>query len=208
MAIVSFKYGFVFIKTTKTAGTSLEVHLARHCDEGDIVTPILPSVDGHVPRNYSLPGGAKLYNHISAAEISASTGKLLDGFFRFCFDRHPVDKCLSHFGMLTNSPHHRSSDAPKSWSEYLDRGSFPVDAEKYVGSDGRLLVDRVFRYEQIDEALREIAMIVRIPYAPLTVRAKSGFRSGVPSVSSVLADPSARKRIFDAFQPTLQFTGY
>lgn len=50
--IISHKHRFIFVKTAKTAGTSLEVFLAKHCGEDDIITPTFPLVDGHRPRNY------------------------------------------------------------------------------------------------------------------------------------------------------------
>ena len=38
--IISHRHKFVFLKPRKVAGTSVEVALARHCGEEDIVTPI------------------------------------------------------------------------------------------------------------------------------------------------------------------------
>lgn len=38
--ILSRSFGFLFIKNKKTAGTSLEIALSRHCREDDIVTPL------------------------------------------------------------------------------------------------------------------------------------------------------------------------
>jgi hypothetical protein len=38
--ICCFSKRFLFIKTRKTGGTSLEIDLSRHCGPGDIITPI------------------------------------------------------------------------------------------------------------------------------------------------------------------------
>ena len=38
--IISHKYKFIFLKTTKTAGTSVEISLSRFCGDDDIITPI------------------------------------------------------------------------------------------------------------------------------------------------------------------------
>lgn len=50
--IISHKHKFIFIKTKKTAGTSIEVFLSQFCDENDVLTPIYPAVSPHTPRGY------------------------------------------------------------------------------------------------------------------------------------------------------------
>src|SRR5437762_6689028 len=40
--IISHKHKFIFIKTVKTAGTSLEVFLSQHCGPDDVLTPFAP----------------------------------------------------------------------------------------------------------------------------------------------------------------------
>lgn len=59
--IVSHKHRFIFIKTRKTAGTSIEISLSRYCGESDILTPItlsdepLRGVHGCAAQNYLCP---------------------------------------------------------------------------------------------------------------------------------------------------------
>lgn len=40
--IISHKHKFIFVKTRKTAGTSVEIALSRHLGPDDIITPISP----------------------------------------------------------------------------------------------------------------------------------------------------------------------
>ncbi|MDO8972354.1 hypothetical protein [Reyranella sp.] len=57
--IASRKYGFIFIKTMKTAGTSIEMAIGPHCGPEDILSPINPKFDrqrveaGVYPRNFA-----------------------------------------------------------------------------------------------------------------------------------------------------------
>ncbi len=55
--IVSHQHRFVFLKTVKTAGTSVEVLLRRLCGPADIITPIdekEPVAQGLLPRNFAV----------------------------------------------------------------------------------------------------------------------------------------------------------
>ena len=70
MAIISYRHKFIFVKTVKTAGTSIEVHLAAKCGPKDIVTPIIPSNPDHQPRNFD--GEGKIFrNHMPARDPAA-----------------------------------------------------------------------------------------------------------------------------------------
>lgn len=207
MAIISFRHKFIFVKTRKTAGTSIEVHLAAKCGPKDIVTPITPPNPNHQPRNFDSDGDL-FKNHMPAREIRRLKPRAFESFFTFCFERHPIDKCLSQFAMFVNAPWLERPGAPTTWEDYLAQGKFPVDAERYTDRDGALMVDRVFRYEELSGALAEIERRVGVAFGPLTANEKSGYRHGVPTFDEVSANAEQRRIIMKAFAPSLRHTPY
>src|SRR5215471_4733089 len=108
--ILSYKYKFIFIKTAKTAGTSIEYFLSKHCGPQDIVTPIVPPLQGHQPRNYegfinpipeilqrpgklfsalrhTMASCTKFYNHMPAREVKNRVpANVCSNYFKFCVE--------------------------------------------------------------------------------------------------------------------------
>jgi len=58
--IISHKYQFIFLKTAKTAGTSIEIALSRFCGQDDIITPV--SVEDELKRQAA--GGVAPQNYL------------------------------------------------------------------------------------------------------------------------------------------------
>lgn len=134
--IVSHKHKFIFLKTRKTAGTSIEIALSRFCGEKDVITPInkvderirtqlsyrgpqnfrvLSSgsgpQDGRVPSQQDARRASRspaYYNHMLAKEARAIIGtKTWDEYFKFCFERNPWDKIISAYYWRTRNCEHR-----------------------------------------------------------------------------------------------------
>ncbi|WP_442046491.1 hypothetical protein [Novosphingobium sp. YAF33] len=208
MTLISFSHQFAFIKTYKTAGTSLEVHLSRMMSKDDIVTPISPPNRDHIPRNYVQGEGNVFVNHMPASLIKRILGHAYQSLFTFCFERHPIDKCLSYFAMTQNGVGEHWEKTAATWEEYVEQGDFPVDTRLYVGTEGELLVDRIFRYEEMSDALQEICDVTGMQLPPLTSREKSGYRVGVPTFGDVAGTKWQYDRIMTAFESSLAFTAY
>jgi hypothetical protein len=209
VAIISFSQNFIFIKTRKTASTSLEVHFADECTGRDIITPIYPENPMHKPRNYLGQNGAVMfYNHMTATQVRYRCPDSFQNCYKFCFERHPVDKCLSHFAMLLNSPFHRGEGNPASWEDYLERGQFPIDTDLYTDEEGKLIIDKIYKYEEIIEAIADITVKTGIRNRRLTVREKSGFRYDVPTFAEIVERSDHCDVIWKAFESTLRFVDY
>lgn len=200
--IISHKYKFIFIKTQKTAGTSIEVDLNHHLGRNDISTPVYPKVDGHVPKNYKNGYFKKDFvNHMSACEIIKNIGEnTFKSYFTFCVEREPVDKCISYYSMLKNSPYHRSNKSI-SFNDYINDGIFPNDVAKYTSDDGKLLVNKILKYENLEQELQDVSKIIGLDFV-LQSRVKSGFREKIHITKT------QKKIIYKSFSNSLIYTGY
>lgn len=204
--IVSHKYEFIFIKTAKTAGTSIEVDLNKVLGETDIATPIYPAVEGHKAQNYvvknNILGSIECRNHMSAREVKKVVGKSIwDEYFKFCVEREPVSKVISHYSMLVRSPHHNQKTKNLSFDDYINMRKFPIDTLKYTDKNGLLIVDRILKYEDLDKELTAVASQLHFNME-FSTRAKSGFRLDLQ------VSKEHSEIIYDAFSSSTRFTGY
>lgn len=227
--IISHKYKFIFIKSKKTAGTSIEVFLSRIAGPDDIVTPIFPRVDGHQPRNYmgswnyfnpswyfhSDGGvrkeinralkGLKFYNHIPAYLVQKRIPPpIWNTYFKFSVERNPWDKTLSHFYHLRSL---RSPDM--TFDEYLDLGNFCKNIQYYTHPTTKeIMVDQIARYEHLDEDLQGIFASLGIPFSgKLTESAKRNYRTERLDYRAVY-NTKQRELIEHAFIDEIELHGY
>lgn len=212
MAIVSFSRNFVFVKTTKTAGTSIEVDLSKVAGDDAIVTPIYPPVEGHIPRNHAAPDGTqRFFNHMPARQIREFIGAdTYNAMTVFCVEREPVAKCISDFHMQRNSPlHNKDGSYKKTWAEYVEAGRFPVNTGLYSeGPTGNrhLIVNRILRYDTLSTDLTDLMGSLGVQGFSLEARAKSEYSQTV-LIRPEDVTPAQRALIYDAFAETFALTG-
>ncbi len=224
--IISHQFRFIFIKTTKTAGTSLEIFLAEQGGPRDVVTPIEPPVPPHRPRHFEgwwnplpelidgvtdprqtfreLLARRKYYNHMPARLVRARAGApAWNKYFKFCVERNPWDKTLSHYHMLRSR-----AGGDLSFDQYLAQGRLPVNFGKYTDGAGRLLVDEVLRYENLNEELARVCARLGLPFSgSLDPGAKSEMRTDRRPYREVYTD-AQREIVARAFAREIAFFGY
>jgi hypothetical protein len=210
--IISHDYKFIFIKTNKTAGTSVEIALSKFCGPDDIVTPISGNDEAQrkemgytgaqnyqaerrlLPRRISSLLGMSekkaFFNHISAGRIRAQIPReTWDSYFKFCIERNPWDRAISgYFWKNRKEPR-------QPLIEWLKNGGHKVLQERgrdlYL-IDGDIAVDRVIRYENLSDELEEIRLNLGLPEPLELPNAKSSSRKGARDYREIFGEEERR----------------
>ncbi len=179
--ILSHKHKFIFIKTQKTAGTSLEIALSEICGPDDVITPISPKDEAYRkelgyrgPQNCTIPlstyskrdlaksvWGLKrleFYNHIGARAVRRHIpADIWNSYFKFSFERNPYDKVISLYHWSGKR------DGFSSILEYIKSGKVSKMGGFNLYTDNSMpIVDEVYQYEQMEEALRDISQKLKL----------------------------------------------
>jgi len=230
--IISHKYKFIFVKTRKTAGSSLQTYFCRHCGDSDIITPIDKPEGSYKAQNYSgffnpvprmkeqYPSTRKMLrtmwrflsfkkfnSHIMAAHIMRRIPKdIWDGYYKFSVDRNPWDKVLSHYHFVRQRYSEFNEDI--TFDEYLEKAELPYNYEIYTDKNKELLVDRVIKYENLDEELGDIFGRLGVPYeGSLDVYEKSHYREKKKNFQESYTE-NQKKLVADKFEFEINLHGY
>lgn len=209
--IICHTHKFIFIKTRKTAGTSIETALAKSCGDSDVITA-LSDEDEHarmemgirsaqhlkIPiRHYGKPELLRLfkgersrfYNHFSAHDAKRVVPKQIwEEYFKFCVERDPFDRAISQYHWKTRKiADHRPpmSSLLQSLSD-LNMSNWSL----YTESDN-VIVDHVIRYENLISELKEIGDRLGINIDISEIHAKSWTRTDRRQYWDVI-DPDSR----------------
>ncbi|MBC6498001.1 MAG: hypothetical protein GDA54_06775 [Alphaproteobacteria bacterium GM7ARS4] len=163
MTIISFKHQFIFIKSKKIAGTSLEIALSRFCGKDDVMSCLGSEnrkrlrarfypypVRGHVktPRARML----KLKSHLYAETIRAIVGdSIFHHFLKISVIRNPYDWIVSlyawqNFAKPRQEPHHLFVPQFRRW--------FLRSIEDDVYRQGRRYATLKRPYDAVDFMIR------------------------------------------------------
>lgn len=231
--IISHKYKFIFIKTSKTAGTSIEIALSGICGKDDIITNIGPQDErlrndfaGMRPQNYYIHsseytltdyikcyfGNKKKFRaHSGAAYIKKNIApEIWNSYFKFCFERNPWDRVVSlYYFQKTLSRNRKNSFS--SISDFIStdklRGLKNRGYCKYTLS-GDIVVNRVCLYENLEAELEYVCNYILGISMPFTLpNAKGQYRPDSQHYREIL-NRKDRDRIALVFKDEIKRFGY
>ena len=174
--LLSHRNRFIYLKTIKTAGTSVEIYFEPYCyDEREY-----PGPTGRRLEYTSEAGivgfrgngtGAKWWNHMPAALVRDYIGNdVWNSYLKFCCIRNPYDKAVSEFWRalpaeerlrLRAIPFVEVRSRFSTWlcsstKTFLDRAVYTIE--------GQICVNAVIRYECLLADLERICRRLEIPF--------------------------------------------
>lgn len=219
--IYSPEHGFLFVKTRKTAGTSIEIELSTVAGDASIITPFGSARDeqlraargGRPPQNFratkriaawrprdltrmlrgdGLPTEKVFWNHMPAQVIQQRLPEAWRTALTFCVVRNPWDVAASRFEMERR----RRPEVDSVASLFRDHG-VPSNWDLYTIGD-KVAVDRVLRYENLEDELASLGAELDLDFRPLPHAKRVGSRDHYRTTLSddeaqVIADSCARE---------------
>lgn len=224
--ILSHRHRFLFVKTRKTGGTSVELALSSCLGPDDVATRIDPRDEelrralGIFPRNEqprppglfprlksTLGRGPRFYNHIPASEVRRLVlRRQWEGYFKFTVERSPWDLCRSAHAWDVRQ-RARKGLPTRSFSTFLHSDDLLLYSNwpLYADSSG-VIVDEVIRYENLHEGLSRVADRIGISLGELP-RAKAGIRTDFRPPEEVYGR-AERARVEAVFHRELRHFGW
>lgn len=197
--IVSYSNNFVFVKTRKTGGTSVELVLSTWCSGRDVCSKVSPedeetrkAMRGLAPTRAAK--GGKVYNHMSAAEIRDMFPDSWARAFKFVVERHPFEKVVSraywNIGRRGDEP---AQSFERVLHSVISRGVF-IDRDLYL-IDGKIAVDEVVLYDQLWPRIGRLGETLGKSMPAVLPRAKGQHRKDRRPATEILSeDQKARIR--------------
>jgi hypothetical protein len=204
--LISHRKRFIYTKTVKTAGTSVEAYFEPYClgegswkfcqDRPEYVGP-----EGVVGARGANLKGITWRNHMSAIEIREIIRDThWNTYFKFCVIRNPFDKLVSAFYFFDSL--RANGRRAKNWKDRLKKlykvdptdagvtkdpvtrfrswiraGGCVIDRDKYT-IDGHICLDYLIRYEDLHGGIKHVCSVLDIPFEPEKIpRLKSGIRN-------------------------------
>lgn len=227
--IISHSHQFIFIKSEKTAGTSVEAVLSEHCKDNDIVVPINDFRHNRNEKGEFIHRAMnaddeyrKIGQHVDAMTIRRKVPpEVWKNYYKFSITRNPWDRTISDFFWKRRQdaaikprkryyhylgvPFNELAQIKKLFTAFIKSEDFVNNDRFYIIDDG-LCVDFVIRYENLLEDITEVCTKLGLP--PLNLpQLKTGFRQKRHHYSAYF-DPESEAIVAEKHKNDIRLFGY
>ena len=217
--LVSHTKKFIFLKTVKTGGTSVEGALERYCLPPGTPTPLHARPE--TVSEYGIVGARQeyldsydtYYSHMPAAELRGHLGEdVWDSYSKFTVVRHPYEKAISSFFFNhsrnnTVFAEHEVDEARQAFQAFVRNKQFARDQHIYT-LNGKLAIDRALRHESLVDDLCMLSAHLHLDFQPEHLpNFKSGLRPGLATTANFIT-PELAAILDQAFQFEFDHFGY
>ncbi len=213
--LVSHRHRFIYLKTKKTAGTSIEKALepfARPPDERSAWTHAAPMAVSEAGIVGARGKGARRelwHSHMPASQVRAQLPcEIWRDYTKICAVRNPWDKVVSFFHMA----HPRVKERPRP--QIFERFRRFVAGEEELGEDleiyaidGDLVADQVIRYDNLADDFARVCAAIGVA-APALDAIKADTRGEAKIDYRDYYDEPARERVAARFARDIEIFGW
>jgi len=215
--LVSHRLRFIYTKTAKTGGTSVESYFERYCmAEGawneSHAREAHESKEGIIGRRGAGDGTpVRWWNHMPAADIRREIGEATwNAYFKFCVIRNPFEKAVSAFYFRRKQePTKHDATLPESaqFERWLEAEGPYTDEAQYL-IDGEFALDATIRHERMADDMNTICARLGIAWEPERMPTfKAGIRPK-DATAAQLFTPKSRAIIERVCARELALFGY
>lgn len=230
--IISHTHKFIFIKSFKTAGTSIESILSNHCSANDIVTPMndfrhnRDEKGEFIHKSMNAEDFVKLdlpnIQHAEATIIKDMLDQnVWDEYLKFSLCRNPWDRAISYFYWERRQdpalkpkkkfynylgyPMDEIGQLRKLFSEYIRNTKIPSN-DNFYSINNELCVDTIIHYESLEDDYNKICHQLGLPANQLP-RMKGGIRKGGYHYSEYY-DEESKEIVAEMHKNDIRFFNY
>lgn len=226
VVIISHRHKFIFIKTRKTAGTSLQEALATVCGPDDVVTPTGIWDGAYGPRNFRgfvnpipylldrprrhdvdrilhrMKIRERIFDHMYLYELyRLKESRAWRGYYTFCVERNPWDKVVSRYFWRYKDRVETRPDFESFVAKLRDVSDFDL----YSLDRRTVAADYVGRYEDMAGALATIGKAIGCEI-PMPGQRNAGTRASRDFHD--IYTPASRDRVATMFAREIDAFGY
>lgn len=214
--LISHRKKFIYLKTRKTGGTSVEVTLEPYArPEGQVARrqhdPVPQISDAGIigARGKGVRDEAEWFNHMPASLVKNKiSDDVWDSYLKICNVRNPWDKVVSYFHYRRRNAKDKAEDIIfKRFNQFLhETEDISQDISVFTIND-EPIVDEFIRYESLDEDFARVCKKLDLDVAELPVM-KANARGTKKIPYQRYYDEETKKIVAERFQKDIEILGY